>query len=349
MRVDRHPENSLIHGLPLVELHSHLGGTITADSLIKLARNGREGLLPTLVPSFLSELLVAQSKKQFFEILQLTKPFRQSPEDWSLISKDEFNRAKLLNVQYAEYRFGSGQLIERGEKYLYSILSSIKAEQDASFTENGSIFQLVWGINRNDYNNSDKLVSAIIELWQDGWIVGVDLNGDEENYPTSRFISLFQRFAKLGIPITIHAGEWDGPQSIWDAIRAGAVRIGHATNAIYDKHLVNYIRNEKIVLEICLSSEICTGVVENIQVHPIKEYLDAGLNVTINSDDPSIFGTNILNEYTLALIYCNIDVNYIKRIIMNGIEGAFLPYKSKQNLVDKFRNLLSTIDLKERF
>ena len=318
-----------------IELHSHLEGTITAKTLIQLAADGREQLLPTINESQLQSILTQTGYKSFLNYFKLTKPFRFSIHDIRKITFAELERAVKNDVIYGEYRFNPMGPAKKGTN-LWNILSTIKDVMVFFEKHHGFKTSLLFGLAREDGpGKMTRNLDIAYEAWQAGLIAGIDLNGDEKNYPTELFINSFSKIKKTDCPITIHAGEWAGSGSIIAAIKCGAKRIGHGVRAIENRSLMDTLKKEKITLELCCTSNICTGVYNKIEDHPIKILYNYGIPITINSDDPAIFDSDIANEYVKIKDIFHFGNNDIIEINKNAIVASFLSDSIKNDLLKK--------------
>jgi adenosine deaminase len=171
-------------------------------------------------------------------------------------------------------------------------------------------------------------------------LVALDLAGDEQRFPASLFREHFRKSQDAGLRTTIHAGEADGPQSVWSAIRdLGAERIGHGIRSIEDPALVEYLAEQQIGLEVCLSSNLHTSTVSSLASHPARGLLQAGVRLNLNTDDPGISGIDLPEEYNVAAPAAGLDADMIRRTQLNGLEMAFLSAAEKQVLREKKLNL----------
>jgi len=161
-------------------------------------------------------------------------------------------------------------------------------------------------------------------------IIGIGLGGDERVAASEPFRALYAEAAAAGLRLTNHAGETTGPEAIWDALSVGSERLGHALSAIRDPELMYELRRRQIPLELNPSSNVRTGVCASFAEHPLRRYFDAGLMVTLNSDDPAFFGSSIENEYRLAHTVQGFDREELKRLAANSFRASFLPEMVKQ-------------------
>jgi adenosine deaminase len=167
-------------------------------------------------------------------------------------------------------------------------------------------------------------------------ITALDLAGDELGFPGSLFLSHFNRARDAGWHITVHAGEAAGPESIWQAIRElGAERIGHGVKAIEDRALMDFLAEQQIGIESCLTSNIQTSTVAELAAHPLKTFLEHGIRASINTDDPGVQGVDIIHEYTVAAPAAGLSREQIRQAQINGLEMAFLSAEEKRALREK--------------
>jgi adenosine deaminase len=165
---------------------------------------------------------------------------------------------------------------------------------------------------------------------------GLDLAGDEMNFPAGLFKEHFRRARQAGWHITVHAGETVGPESVWEALHGlGAERIGHALRATEDPSLMEYLAENKIGVESCLTSNVQTSCVDDYPAHPLKKFLEAGILATINTDDPGISGIDLPHEYRLAAPKAGLTKQQIQQAQVNALEVAFLSAEEKQALINK--------------
>ncbi len=327
--------------LKIIELHSHLEGTITAKTLIELARNGREQLLPTMDEHELHSILTLPGHEAFLNYFKITNPFRTTIADIQKITIAEMERAVANNVIYAEYRFNPMGPASRGTNPR-GIIHTIREIMTTYEKRYGLKLSLLFGLAREE--GPDRIQAGLDmahEAWQEGIIAGIDLNGDEKNIPIRHFIKPFTRINKTDCPITIHAGEWASPESIKAAIDCGAMRIGHGARVVEDKDLMQRLKQESITLELCPTSNISTGVFEKIEEHPVKRIYDYGIPITVNSDDPAAFNSDISHEYSKTIEIFNFSQSDIDIINNNAIAASFLSDSAKEHLS---RNLLSETD-----
>lgn len=176
--------------------------------------------------------------------------------------------------------------------------------------------------------------------WQnaDYGVVGIGLGGSEAEYPPELFRNVYTQARKLGLHTTAHAGEAAGAGSIWGAIEALQVeRIGHGTRAAEDGRLLAYLTRTQLPLEMCPTSNVCTGVVPRLAEHPLRHFIERGLAVTINSDDPAMFSTSLVEEYRQAVEVFGLTRGQIRTSILQAVRAAWMPDDRKRALGDSLQ------------
>ncbi len=166
-------------------------------------------------------------------------------------------------------------------------------------------------------------VAEIAAGYVDDGVVSFGIGGDEERGPAGWFTDVYRFVRAKGLRLTAHAGETAGPESVWAALRLGAERIGHGIRAVDDPALMRHLRDENIPLEICISSNVATGAVPSLRAHPVRRLYDAGVPITLNTDDPGLFGTTLEKEYNLAAREFGFSERELAQIAENGFRYAF--------------------------
>ena len=156
-------------------------------------------------------------------------------------------------------------------------------------------------------------------------IIGIGLGGDERRSGSEPFRQLYTRARAVGLRLTNHAGETTGPEAIWEALAIGSERIGHALSAVQDESLLQELRARSIPLELNPTSNVRTGVCPSFSAHPLRRYFDLGLLVTLNSDDPAFFGSDLVNEFLLAHTQQGFTAEELRQLAANSISASFLP------------------------
>jgi aminodeoxyfutalosine deaminase len=185
-------------------------------------------------------------------------------------------------------------------------------------------------------------VFELAAKFRDRNVVGVGIGGDEQKAPPELFREQYAYAADHGLRLTAHAGESAGPESIWGALNLGAERIGHGLTAHQDPELIEELAQRQIPVEICLTSNLRTGCCGKMADHPVRRYFDQGLMLTLNSDDPAMFGTTLNREYELAQAEFSFTDEHLRELARNSFEASFLPAEKKL----KFLNLLDSATIR---
>src|SRR6266568_811741 len=280
--------SSFIHGLPKAELHLHLEGSVTAETLIELRkRRGRR--------STLAEAEALYQYKDFSGFLMAFKTLTedlQTPEDYELITYRLMERLKAENVLHAEIYVSVGVCLWRKQDFdaIFEGLEQGRARGEREF---GVSVLWIFDAVRQFGPGAAQEVFELAARFRQRNVVAVGIGGDEQKAPPELFRDDYAYAAGQGLRLTAHAGESAGPESIWGALNLGAERIGHGLTASQDPELIEEVATRQIPVEICLTSNVRTGCCSKISDHPVRRYFDQGLMVTLNTDDPSMFGTSI--------------------------------------------------------
>lgn len=335
---------SNLKALPKIDLHRHLEGSLRLETLAEIARTHQIDLpgkdFETIRP-YVQITNEPPSSRSFLAKFKVLRRFYQSPETISRLAYEAVADAAEDNVCYLELRF-SPQALARirgfsyGEVTDWVIAATSNAAQDYGI-QVGLIVTLV----RHDPLNSARKVAEVAFERHNRGVVGLDLAGDEVNYPMTPFQGLFNEAKALGMGITIHAGEWSGADRVEEAIKElGAVRIGHGVRAVENSRTIKLVRERSVALEICLTSNIQTGVVHNISHHPLIDLLGLDVLATLNTDDPSVSGIALTDEYYLAVQKLNLNYADLKKMTLNAANAAFLPPDQRKKLRDTFESQL---------
>jgi adenosine deaminase len=323
-------------GLPLIDLHRHLDGSVRLETILDL---GRQHHLP----------LPAWDLDGLRPYVQVTEP---TPGVMAFIAKfkwmvgvlvdtDACTRIAYENVadarnegiDYIELRFSPKFMAEPHRLELAGVVAAVVAGVCQAERDFGLKANLI-GIISRTYGVESGWQELGALLTQRDHLVGLDLAGDEVNFPAILFKDHFARAREVGWGITVHAGESAGPDSIWQAIRdLGASRIGHAVRAIDDPALMETMLVNRIGIETNLTSNLQTMTVPDLSRHPARQFLEGGLLVTLNTDDPGISGIDLAHEYNIAAPQAGLSEDQIRQAQRNALEIAFLSENEKQALL----------------
>jgi adenosine deaminase/aminodeoxyfutalosine deaminase len=323
-----------LRGLPKAELHLHLEGTIKPETLVELSqRHDKE-------PLTLESAKALYQYENFLGFLQSFKAVTERlrwPEDYELITYNMIRDLAAQGVVHAEVYVSFGiiyywkktdvepfvEAIERGR---------IRAEKEFGVT----VLWIVDAVRHFGVEEGAKVFRKAAEMKVlHPSFVGIGIGGDEARGPATQFRELYQDAKQAGLRLTAHAGESVGPESIWAAINIGAERIGHALTAQFDEELLAVLAEKQIPLELNVTSNIRTGCCKSFDDHPLKGYFDGGLMVTLNSDDPPMFGSDLLGEYILAHDRYGFTLEHLRELAANAVEASFLDPTRKLALLQR--------------
>ncbi len=319
--------------MPKVDLHLHLEGAISAECLCEIAkRNGLEREVPSVAGA--GSLMRFSTPKEFFRQFLFVSGFIRTAADLGAVTDDLLRRLTEENVLYAEITLAPRKFIRAGIPYP-ALLSELERAADQSRQCGGTEVRYIMDMVRNLGPDRGMELLDLMEQHPSGWVVGVGLGGGE-GYPPELSVVPFRRAGKMGLHRTVHAGEGAGPPSIWGALeRLNAERIDHGTRAGEDPKLVEYLAEHRIPLNMCLTSNLALGVVSSLAEHPAWKYCQAGIPVTLGTDDPSFFGTTLSQECFLLAQVFDLSMEDLQRIQRNAVGAAFLDKEEKAELRDR--------------
>lgn len=321
---------------PKAELHVHLEGAIKPYTLFEIAeRNNMD--LPAKTEKELKEFFKFKNFQHFVEIYNIVTGCIKTVDDYELISYQFGCECARQNIYYAEVTFSIFTNCRLTGLSWQKILDALNKGRLRAAQEFNINWKWIFDILRDEPQSQKFVLDAVLNSKDQG-VIGLGLTGSEVLFNTEAFVETFDIAHKNKIGITIHAGEMAGPKSICDAIELlHADRIGHGVNCIQDSELIEFLKQKQIPLEICPTSNICMGVFPDFKSHPLRKLWDAGLLLTVNSDDPALFDTDLNNEYKILVDYFDFDINDLERISLNGVHASFLPVDQKQKLDKLFR------------
>ncbi|MFQ5600616.1 MAG: adenosine deaminase [Candidatus Krumholzibacteriia bacterium] len=326
----------LVRALPKTDLHLHLDGSLRLETMLGLA--GEQGIrLPASDTEALGRLVRMgdgeRSLERYLTAFDHTLAVLQEKEAIERAAYELAEDCAAENVRYIEVRFSPILHTRHGlslKDSVESVRNGLRRSEKDFGIQTGII---ICGIRHISPESSLVLAQLALE-YKGAGVVGFDLAGAEEHFPAKKHREAFFLILNNNINCTVHAGEAFGPSSIAQAVHyCGAHRIGHGTRLSEDPDLLAYVNDHRIALEMCLSSNVHTGVIERLEDHPIKRYLDAGLRVTLNTDNRLMSNTSVTREFLLGVEHCGLTVHDIEDIVIFGFKSAFLPLKRKAELL----------------
>jgi aminodeoxyfutalosine deaminase len=338
---------SYVRAAPKAELHVHLEGAILPRTVLELARRNRV-TLPADTVEGLREWFVYRDFPHFTDIFVAVTGCLRSVEDYQLIVYEFGAEMARQNVRCAEVTFSPSTHTWLGVPYLtwFEGLRRGRRLAEAEFgVEIHWIFDIVRQLRDAStlMSKADHCLGTAIDGLHDG-VVALGLGGKEDGGPPEPFAPHFEKARAAGLHSAPHAGEMAGPESVWGALNAlGAERIGHGVRSIEDPALVVHLAAQGIALEVCPTSNLRLGVYPHLEAHPLRGLHEAGVPLTINSDDPPLFNTTLNDEAALLAGSFGLDVAAIDETLLNGVRHSFLPPEERGRLEAAFRAELSAL------
>lgn len=331
--------------MPKIELHRHLEGAMRLSTLVDIARDfGFE--MPeyeeeTLRPFVQMMPYEPRTWQNFLGKFRTLRQFYLSPLIIRRIAAEAVIDAASDNIKYMELRFTPKALSNITKASYYDTIRWVCETATDTARDYDIDVRFIISMNRHeDVEIGTQVIEAAIETMHLG-VVGIDLAGIELDYPIYPFMDILKRGRDAGLYITLHAGEWDGAHSIWDAVSfAGAHRIGHGIRAIEDAGVIEVLRENSIPLEVCPTSNVDSGVVVDYGSHQLPLLWDAGVKVTLNTDDPLVSGITLTDELVRVLEKLPFSLDDIKKMTLNAAEAAFLPENERRRLIRRFQQSL---------
>ena len=302
--------------MPKAELHLHLEGSVEPETLHELdpARPVEEFRVLYQYADFEAFL------KAFGAIGKLLR----TPEDYALVTRRLLERLAAQNVRYAEIIIAAGVVLWKGQEFA-PIFEAVREAAAGSPVEVRWILDAVRQFGPEQAMQVAKWAAERV----DRGVVAIGIGGSEERGPAEWFTDVYAFARSAGLRLTAHAGESMGPESVWAALKLGAERIGHGIAAACDPDLLRYLRERDIPLEICITSNLVTGVVKRLEDHPVRRIYDAGVPIVLNTDDPAMFQCTLVGEYRLAAGAFGFSEAELRGIAENGFRYGFAADKRR--------------------
>ncbi len=326
-----------LRGLPKAELHLHLEGTILPETLVELSQ--RHDATPLTLEAARA-LYVYDDFPHFLMAFKAVTERLQTADDFELIAYNMIRDLAYQGVVHAEVYISWGILARfKPQLPIPSVMDAIERARIRAEREFGTtVLWIIDAVRHFGVEEATHVFRLAAELkHQYPSIIGIGIGGDEARGPAEQFREIYAESRAAGLRLTVHAGESTGPvagpASIWSAINIGAERIGHALAAQYDADLLTILAERQIPLELNVTSNLRTGCCPALDQHPIREYFESGLMLTLNSDDPPMFGSDLLSEYILVQEAFDFTLEQMREFAANSIEASFLPPDRKLKLM----------------
>ena len=322
--------------MPKTELHVHLEGAIRPSTLLKLARRN-DVQLPAHDIESLRDFYRFRDFEHFLEVYITVTSCLRTPEDYYLIAYEFGADCARQHIRYAEVTFTIASNVHLSGLPWQTILEGLNAGRAQARAEFGLDWRWVFDISRNNPETQDDVVEIALAAREQG-VVALGLGGSEADFPPGMFERPFARARQAGLPRVPHAGETAGPESMWAALRQlHADRLGHGVRCVEDPALMDYLGQHQVPLEVCPTSNVRLGVYPDYAAHPLRQLWDAGLFITVNSDDPPLFSTDLNREYEALVEHFGFDADELEQVSLNGLRASFLPEADKARLETTFR------------
>ncbi|WP_329023787.1 adenosine deaminase [Streptomyces sp. NBC_00690] len=323
--------HTFIAGLPKAELHVHHVGSASPRIVAELAAQHPDSKVPT-DPEALADYFTFTDFAHFIDVYLSVVDLIRTPEDVRLLTFEVARDMARQNIRYAELTITPFSSTRRGIDER-AFMDAIEDARKAAERELGVVLRWCFDIpGEAGLEAADETTRLAVDLRPEG-LVSFGLGGPEIGVSRAQFTSHFDRAIAAGLRSVPHAGETTGPQTIWDSIRhLGAERIGHGTSAVQDPALLAHLAEHRIPLEVCPTSNIATRAVLDLEQHPIRQMVEAGVLVTVNSDDPPMFGTDLNTEYAVAARLLDLDEHGVAELAKNAVEASFLDPAGKSRI-----------------
>lgn len=324
----RAAELAWLHRIPKVELHVHLEGAIPHHALWQLIQKyGGDPAVPDR--DTLREKFQYRGFSDFIETWIWKNGFLREYEDFTFIADETAHAFERQNIRYAEVFFSPSDFARHGLSP-----QGIAAAIRQGFSEVPSIeVSLVADLVRDSGPRQAAHTLEMVYDVKDLGVVGIGIGGSEQQFPPEPFADIFERARTLGFRTSAHAGEAAGPESIWGSVKELRVdRVGHATRATEDMYLVDHLTEHGIPLELCMTSNLRTGVIRFIEDHPVREFWDRGMVLSVNTDDPQMFGITLAEELMTLRVSFGFSREEIRHLQLLTLQASWAPAVKKRSL-----------------
>ena len=325
---------SFIAQLPKVELHLHLEGAVRPETLLELSQNkgGLRQKVDEWIAARHAQRYCYGNFREFLGAFGIVAILIESPQDYALITKRLIEWLAEQNVQYAEIIFAAGVVLWKKQR-VDGVFEAVAAAGEEAGARTGVRVNWIFDATRQFGTDHVREVMRWAARYRSRGVVAFGIGGDEAAGPAKLFPDIFREARDLGLHVVAHAGESCGPESIRDAVELlGAERIGHGLTALGDAEVMALLRDRGIPLEVCPSSNVSTGLIARFEDHPLPKFLEEGLEVTLNSDDPAMFGTSLQEEFLQAARCFELRRETLAGLCRTAVDASFLSKDEKEKL-----------------
>jgi adenosine deaminase/aminodeoxyfutalosine deaminase len=343
------PPSEFIRTLPKAELHLHLEGTVDPATLAELSRrhptplsteNNRYTNIADSGRVFSEEearaLYEYQNFTGFLLAFKAVTERLRTADDYELVTYRMMQKLHAQTVRHAEVFVSVGVVHWRGGEFAPLFEGLERGRERAERDFGMSLFWIFDAARHFGVEEARRVVEEAIRLKTPA-VIGVGLGGDERRAGPEQFREVCRHAHQNGLRVTVHAGETVGPESIWGAMRElKANRVGHGLRAVEDPELVRYLAQHQIPVELCITSNVLTGCCGSLEQHPVRKFFDAGVLVTLNTDDPEMFHTSLNREYQIAQESFRFSEDELRSLAQNSFRASFLPEAKKREYLELF-------------
>lgn len=274
----------------------------------------------------------------FLDKFKTLRLFYKSPDVIDRVTREAIEDAAKDNIRYLELRF-TPVALSRAEGFpLHDVMDWVVTSAQEAAQKNNIKVGLIASVNRHESSELAEQVAWLAAEHMNDGLVGIDLAGNEAEFKSSPFHDLFKEAKQAGLHVTIHAGEWGPAENVRDAIlNLGAERIGHGVRVMEDESVVALAKERGAVFEVCVTSNYQSGVVKSLSEHPLPRMMAAGLNVTVNTDDPSVSRITLSHEYQHVCEDLKVPFDTLKQSVIKAAQASFLKDDEKAKLVESLK------------
>ncbi|MBR6543627.1 MAG: adenosine deaminase [Anaerotignum sp.] len=322
----------------MIDLHLHLDGSLNPKNILEMAKMAGVDLPYTEEAVIRTKMMVepdCTNLGEYLEKFDLPLQLLQTTETIEYAVYELMRDLKEQGLCYAEIRYAPQLHLQKGLTQAEVVEATIRG-RNKGMQDFGIPVNLILCCMRSDQNQAENMETIMVaEKYLGQGVCAVDLAGNEAAYPTESFKDVFALAKKKGVPMVIHAGEAAGPESVWQALDLGAVRIGHGIHSIEDKELMAVLKEKGIYLEMCYSSNLQTKTVDNAADYPLVPFLLEGLPVTLHTDNLTVSNTALQREYRLVQEQFSLTDEQMKAVAMRTADAAFLSEAEKEVLKEQ--------------
>lgn len=318
--------------MPKVELHIHLEGATYAETFYNLAKKNKIDFKVNSLEEWKS-FFAFKDFDHFLDVYTKSVTALKTPEDYTYIITEFYRHQAEQNIVYSEAFISASFITRKFETK--AILDAIEEGIRLGSEKYDIKINFIPDISRELPNTQMAVVDFVTEGYKRGLFIGLGIGGPEQGFPPELYTEAFRKAKANGLRLVAHAGETEGPKSIWGALNSlGAERIGHGVRSLEDPKLIQYLIENKITLEVSPTSNYALGIVKSGEPHPIRQLIDAGVSCTVNSDDPAMFSTSLIQEYFL-LLKQGFDCKELYNMNLKALDVSFADAEIKEKIKAK--------------